>query len=92
VYNRARAERERLGGREHRYVIGVIERLAAVYMEQNRPDETERLFIRVLSWKERTLGREHWASLKTIRSLGKVYADQGRFEEAEQMHERARRG
>ena len=59
--------------------------LAALYHEQERYDDAERLYRRTLDLQERSLGRRHPDTLITRGNLGELLADRGETERAETL-------
>jgi tetratricopeptide (TPR) repeat protein len=77
---------------EQETVLGAIQNLGNLYIDQGKLDEAEQMYERALRGKEEALGPTHTSTLDTVNNLGNLYADQGKLDKAEQMYERALQG
>ena len=66
--------------------------LGALYWNQGRLADAERMYNHALAGFENALGPEHASTLHTVRSLGKLYQCQGHLADAERMFKRAQAG
>ena len=66
-----------------------VNNLGALYENQGRLAETEKMYIRALQGGEEALGPDHISTLATVNNLGSLYKNQGRLAEAEKMYIRA---
>lgn len=63
--------------------------LGLLLYRQGKLDESEQMYLQVLSVEEKELGTNHISTLVTVNSLGILYWRQGELEEADQMLKRA---
>ena len=63
-----------------------------MYLDQERPAEAEKMYLRALQLRENVLGLEHQLTLSTVNNLGVVYLHLDRLDEAEKMYLRALQG
>ncbi|OQU95656.1 Tetratricopeptide repeat-containing protein [Cladophialophora immunda] len=66
--------------------------LGALYVDQGKLAEAEKMYLRALQGKEAALGPDHTSTLDTVNNLGALYADQGKLAEAEKIYLRALQG
>jgi tetratricopeptide (TPR) repeat protein len=69
-----------------------IHSLGALYADQGKLAEAEKMYLRALQGKEEALGPKHTSTLNTVNNLGLLYADQDKLAEAEKMYLRALQG
>ena len=79
-------ERSRTEGRD--VVLHAIHNLGALYADQGKLGEAEKMYMRALQGyeDEEVLGPKHTSTLDTVGNLGLLYADQGKLGEAEKMY------
>ena len=78
--------------KEQVLVLGAIDLLGSLYINQGKLAEAEQMYERALQGKEQTLGAEHTSTLDTVNNLGNLYFDQDQLLKAKQMYERALQG
>ncbi|KAN0067790.1 TPR-like protein [Elaphomyces granulatus] len=66
--------------------------LGRLYANQDKLDESEKMYQRALQGYEKAWGPDHMSTLDTVNNLGLLYADQGKLDEAEKMYQRALQG
>ncbi|KAF9772537.1 hypothetical protein IL306_009749 [Fusarium sp. DS 682] len=66
--------------------------LGSLYADQDKFQEAEAMYKRVLEGKEKALGRDDASTLEAVNNLGILYAKQGKLREAEAMLKRALEG
>jgi tetratricopeptide (TPR) repeat protein len=74
------------------HTLEAIHMLGLLYTDQNKFNEAEKLYERVLKAKEVSLGKEHIAILRTVNNLGMLYVSQDKLDQAESMLKRALQG
>jgi tetratricopeptide (TPR) repeat protein len=91
MYRRALGGRGKALGADHTSTLDTVNNLGALYREQGKLDEAEKMYQRALEGREKALalGAEHTSTLSTVNNLGLLYADQGKLGEAEKMYQRA---
>ncbi|KAK2608781.1 hypothetical protein QQS21_002638 [Conoideocrella luteorostrata] len=67
-------------------------RLGNLFMDQDKLQEAEEMYLRALQGFEKTWGPDHTSTLDTVYSLGILYKNQGKLQEAEEMFLRALQG
>ena len=74
---------------ENPHYVHMVSSLAHMYLQQERYDEAEPLFLQI--WENRRIsrGEGHLATLETVYFLGTLYKNQGRHDQAESFLERA---
>jgi len=72
-------------GRAHPNTATCLNNLAALYDEQERYEEAERLYDLALKITEGALGPEHPQTAAIVNNLALFYRQQGRYEEAERL-------
>ncbi|KAK5202314.1 hypothetical protein LTR41_011941 [Exophiala xenobiotica] len=66
--------------------------LGALYRDQGKLEDAEKVYQRALAGYEKALGVDHTLTLDTVHNLGNLYLDQAKLEEAEKMYQRALAG
>jgi tetratricopeptide (TPR) repeat protein len=87
-----RSDEETDKAREQGVILQATNELGILYYGQNKLEEAELLYERVLRGKEELFGPTHISTLNTVNNLGALCYGQGKPIEAEQMYERALRG
>jgi tetratricopeptide (TPR) repeat protein len=80
---------EQLLGSEHLETLGIVQRLAFLYLDLGKYEEAEPMYLRALEARERLLGSEYPDTLHTVNNLAFFYALQGNYEQAEMLYQRA---
>jgi len=81
------------GARSRAYVhLNAFNNLGALYSDQGKLAEAEKMHQSALQGKEKALGPEHMSTLLTVNNLGTLYWHQGKLAEAEEMYQRALQG
>jgi Tetratricopeptide repeat len=63
-----------------------MDNLAAIYMQQGRWNEAEKLEVGVIVLRKRLFGAEHPDTLRSMANLAKTYMEQGRWNEADTLN------
>ncbi len=75
-------------GAESLAYAGALDRLARLYLYQNRWTDAEPLYKQALGIREKVLGSDHPDVASSMFSLAKVYSSEGRGSEAEPLYQR----
>jgi tetratricopeptide (TPR) repeat protein len=89
LYKRSLAIEEKALGPDHPDLAASLNNLAALYKDQSRYADAERLYKRSLAIAEKALGPDHPAVAMSLSNLGQLYNLQGRYADAEPLYKRA---
>jgi tetratricopeptide (TPR) repeat protein len=85
LYDRILRAQQRVLGDEHPDTLGVMNNLAATYLDSGKYAGAERLYLHLVAVKTRVLGKDHPSTLLSTNYLGVAYRFQGRYAEAESV-------
>jgi tetratricopeptide (TPR) repeat protein len=90
MYQRALQEKGKAQGLDHTSTLDTISNFGALYAEQGRLHEAEKMYQLALQGYEKAFGLEYVAryrpALNTISNLGDLFAAQGHPDEAQEMY------
>ncbi len=75
MYLRALDGKEKAWRSKHTSVLNTINNLGALYKNQGKLAEAEKMYLRALDGYEKAWGPEHTSTLDTVNNLGLLYAD-----------------
>jgi Tfp pilus assembly protein PilF len=70
-------------------ILLTVNNLGALYADQNKLAEAEKIYIRALQGWEEAFGPDHTSTLDTVNNLNILYANQDKLAKAEKMYIRA---
>ena len=70
MYQRALKGREKALGQDHISALNTVNNLCALYRDQGKLKEAEKVYQRALEGREKALGPNHISTLSTVINLG----------------------
>ncbi|KAH8696923.1 hypothetical protein GQ44DRAFT_598083, partial [Phaeosphaeriaceae sp. PMI808] len=87
---------EKAWGPDHASTLDTVNNLGALYADQGKPDDAEKMYERALRGKEKALGSEqvltYIPTLNTMQNLAFLLSSVGRTDEAKELYTRAQGG
>jgi len=89
MYRRALDGYEKAWGPDHTSTLNTVNNLGALYADQGKHGEAEKMYRRALDGYEKAWGPDHPSTLRTINNLRLLNASRGGHMKVEEIHSRA---